>query len=114
MINGVIGAGTWGLLRDSFAMAMQAVPPGIEPSEVSAFLLARPGVLRLHDLHIWPMSTTDHAMTAHLVMPGGHPGDGFLTGVADDLQDRFGSGHATLQIEVSADTACRLAAETVV
>ncbi len=113
-VNIAIVAGTWGVLRDSFTMAMQAVPPGIDPREVRAFLLARPGVSRMHDLHIWPMSTTDHAMTAHLVMPEGHPGDGFLTETADDLQGRFGIGHATLQIEVSEDTPCRLAADTVV
>ncbi len=109
VVNGLIVAGTWGLLRDSLAMSMQAVPPAIEPAAVRAFLLARPGVCELHDLHIWPMSTTECAMTAHLVMPEGCPGDGFLTGTADALHQRFGIDHATMQIESSLDNGCRLA-----
>ena len=103
----VILLSTWGLLRESLAMAMAAVPAGIDPGAVEDTLAALPGVAAVHDLHIWPMSTTDVALTAHLVMPGGHPGDGFL----DDLQHRlaqdYGIGHATVQIEI-AGSACHL------
>lgn len=110
-VNAAILAGTWGLLRDSLSMAMQAIPPGIDADRVQAFLLGRPGVARLHDLHIWPMSTTDHAMTAHLVMPDGHPGDEVLAGMAESLRERFDIGHATLQIETSVDGPCHLACD---
>lgn len=103
----VILLSTWGLLRESLAMAMAAVPAGIDPRAVEGTLAALPGVAAVHDLHIWPMSTTDVALTAHLVMPAGHPGDPFL----DDLQHRlahdFGIGHATVQIEIGGN-ACHL------
>ncbi len=69
---------------------------------------------RLHDLHIWPMSTTDTALTVHLVMPGGHPGDVFLRRAADGLEHSFGIEHATFQIEVTHESACRLAPDHVV
>ncbi|SNS66202.1 cobalt-zinc-cadmium efflux system protein [Sphingomonas laterariae] len=105
----VIVIGTWGLLRESLAMAMNAVPGRIDPAAVTEALGAIPGVARVHHLHIWPTSTTETALTAHLVIPGGHPGDAFLDETADMLQDRFGIGHATLQIEhgESADCAFR-------
>ncbi|OHT19024.1 cation diffusion facilitator family transporter [Edaphosphingomonas haloaromaticamans] len=95
----VIVAGTWGLLRESLAMAMQAVPGRIDPAAVQQALAEVKGVTRVHHLHIWPTSTTETALTAHLVVPGGHPGDAFLERTAAMLHDRFGIGHATLQIE---------------
>lgn len=98
-ISAVIVAGTWGLLRDSTSMALHAVPPGLNLHAVEAQLLALPGVVRVHDLHVWSMSTTETAMTAHLQIPAGHPGDQFLCDTADALAQRFGIGHATLQIE---------------
>ncbi|MDX1376637.1 MAG: cation diffusion facilitator family transporter [Burkholderiales bacterium] len=98
-VVGVVLAGTWGLARDSLGLALHAVPPGIEPTDVRAFLAARPGVADVHDLHIWGMSTTESALSAHLVMPEGHPGDHFLAETAHELAQRFGIGHATLQIE---------------
>ena len=113
-INGVIVAGTWGLLRDSLGMSMAAAPPGVEPSEVRAFLAARAGVAAVHDLHIWPISTTETALTCHLVMPGGHPGDEFLHGLSTDLASRFRIGHTTVQIETDPDIACALAPDEVV
>jgi cobalt-zinc-cadmium efflux system protein len=113
-ISVVIVWGTWSLLRDSLALSLAAVPPGIDPEAVRAFLAARPGVGRLHDLHIWPMSTTETALTVHLVMPGGHPGDAFLVETARALAARFAIGHATLQIEVSEATACMLEPDHVV
>jgi cobalt-zinc-cadmium efflux system protein len=113
-IVGVIVWGTWSLLRDSFAMSVDAVPGAIDPQAVRRFLESCPGVSAVHDLHIWPVSTTENALTAHLVLPGGHPGDEFLTSAATELKRQFGIGHTTLQIEVNEDTACRLAPDHVV
>jgi cobalt-zinc-cadmium efflux system protein len=110
----VIVWGTWGLLRDSLAMSLTAVPTRIDPAEVRAFLGSRVGVAALHDLHIWPTSTTAVALTAHLVMPDGHPGDAFLMHVAEQLRRDYGIGHVTLQIETEADSACALEPEHVV
>ena len=113
-VNAVIVYGTWSLLRDSARLAMDGVPPGIEPGAVRRYLAERPGVAGLHDLHIWPTSTTDTALTAHLVMPGGHPGDAALMACCAGLRERFGIGHATLQIEVDEGTVCALAPDSVV
>ncbi|MBN9600626.1 MAG: cation transporter [Afipia sp.] len=107
-IVGVIVWGTWGLLRESTAMSLAAVPKSIEPAAVRGFLAALPGVASIHDLHIWPMSTTETALTAHLVTPDGHPGDAFLISACSELDRRFGIGHATLQIETSALRRCAL------
>ena len=98
-IAGVILAGTWGLLRESIDLAMDAVPANIDPEAVSAWLLQQPGVAEVHDLHIWAISTTETALTAHLVRPGAAMDDGFLTGLSGGLRSRFGIGHATLQVE---------------
>lgn len=107
-IVGVIVWGTWGLLRESTAMSLAAVPTSIDPAAVRSFLAALPGVASIHDLHIWPMSTTETALTAHLVTPDGHPGDVFLISACGELDRRFGIGHATLQIETSALRRCAL------
>lgn len=106
VIVAVIVAGTWGLLRDSVAMSLDRVPEGIAPSEVEVSLSALPGVTRVHDLHIWSMSTTEVALTAHLVMPGGSPGDAFLHDTGAMLHDRFEIGHTTIQIERDEGEAC--------
>jgi cobalt-zinc-cadmium efflux system protein len=107
--------GTWGLLKESLRLALHAVPRGIDAEAVRASLAALPGVREVHDLHIWSMSTTETALTAHLVMPGGHPGDLFLADAAHALEERHGIAHATLQIEVGdEDTPCRLAPDHVV
>lgn len=108
VIAGLIIWATWSLLRDSTAMALAAVPPGIDPEAVRAYLAGRPGVRGLHDLHVWPMSTTEVALTAHLVVAGPHPGNGFLRQVAEELRDRFGIAHATLQVEEAGGPACAL------
>lgn len=100
VIVAVILTGTWGLLADSVTMALHAVPGRIDPAKVHATLAALPGVARVHHLHIWPTSTTEAALTAHLVMPAGHPGDAFLADAAHRLDHDFGIGHATLQIEI--------------
>lgn len=99
VVVAVIVRGTWGLLSESVAMALDAVPQGIDPDAVSGFLKMQPGVAAVHDLHIWPMGTTATAMTAHLVMPGGHPGDAVLAGLAHELDSLFSIGHATIQVE---------------
>ena len=114
VIVGVIVWGTWSLLRDSLAMSVSAVPGHIDPQAVRRYLESCAGVSAVHDLHIWPMSTTETALTAHLVVPGGHPGDEFLAIAATELRHRFGIGHATLQIEISAESACHLAPDHVV
>ena len=113
-VNAVIVWATWGLLRDSLGMSMAAAPSRIDPGEVRAFLAARPGVDGVHDLHIWPISTTEVALTCHLVMPGGHPGDEFLHRLSNELARQFQIGHATAQIETDPNTACALAPDDVV
>jgi cobalt-zinc-cadmium efflux system protein len=114
VIVAVIVWGTWDLLRESIAMALDAVPAGIDRAAVRTYLVGLPGVCDVHDLHIWPMSTTDSALTAHLVLLNGHPGDAFLRQTADQLDKQFGIDHVTLQIETSKDAACRLAPDNVV
>ena len=106
LIVAVIAWGTWGLLKDSLKMALHAVPDRIDETAVRAFLSGLPGVAAVHDLHIWPMSTTETALTAHLVMPGGHPGDAFLHELAHELEHDFHIGHATVQVETGADEHC--------
>ena len=102
-IVALIGWGTWGLLKDSLKLGLLGVPQGIDEKAVRGFLSALPGVSAVHDLHIWPMSTTETALTAHLVMPGGHPGDAFLHELAHELEHDFGIGHATVQVEMDAE-----------
>lgn len=114
VIVAVIAIGTWGLLRDSVNMSLQATPPGIDADEVSAFLLEQPGVTATHDLHVWPMSTTETALTVHLVIPAGYPGDNYTVHVAKELKRRFGIGHATIQIETEPETECALEPDGVV
>ncbi len=109
VIVAVIVHATWGLLRDAVTLSLDAVPARIEGAAVRADLQRQPGVAALHDLHIWPMSTTEIALTAHLVMPAGHPGDAFLMRVAAELEARHGIGHVTLQVETDPATVCGLA-----
>lgn len=108
LIVAVILAGTWGLLREAFAMAMHAAPSGIDPDAVADALGRVTGVSRVHHIHIWPMSTTETALTAHLVMPGGAPGDAFLAKLASDLAHRFAIAHSTIQIETGERDDCAL------
>lgn len=99
LIGVVIAIGTFGLLRDSFNAAMDAVPRGIDHGEVEAFLSARPGVRAVHHLHIWPLGAEEVALTAHLVRPDDSDHDGFIDETVHALDHRFGINHATLQIE---------------
>jgi cobalt-zinc-cadmium efflux system protein len=109
-VAAVILRGTWGLLKESTALALDAVPPGINPQAVHDWLGGLNGVAAVHDLHIWPQGTTGAVLTAHLVMPGGHPGDEALANIAHALHHRFEIGHATLQVETGAEH-CRQAVE---
>lgn len=102
LIAAVIVWGTWSLLRQSLRLSLHGVPSGIVVSDVRDALAQQPGVARVHHLHVWAVSTTETALTAHLVMPGGHPGDRFLAETMHDLKERFGIGHTTLQIEIHA------------
>jgi cobalt-zinc-cadmium efflux system protein len=108
VIAAVILWQTWGLLRETVEMALAAVPRGIDYDRVEAALAALPGVSEVHDLHIWPMSTTEPGLTAHLCIPQGPPGDAFLHAAQAMLHERFGIGHATLQVETG-DADCALA-----
>ncbi len=109
VINAVIVWGTWSLLTGSITMSLNAAPPHVDITKVRAFLLGLPGVTALHDLHVWSLSTTDVALTCHLVVPDGHPGDEVLNHVAEELHEHFGIGHVTLQPE-KAPTAAHLEA----
>jgi cobalt-zinc-cadmium efflux system protein len=113
-ICAVILWSTWGLLRSSVQMSLSAVPEHIDGDAIRKFLKDRPGVVEIHDLHIWPISTTETALTCHLVLPSGHPGDAFLMQTAHELKHDFAIGHATLQIETDKKSACSLAPDSVV
>jgi cobalt-zinc-cadmium efflux system protein len=104
----VIAVGTWGLLRDSVNLALHAVPRDINLEAVVNFLRSLPGVTAVHDLHVWPMSTTEAALTVHVVRPVAGDDDAFLTNACNELHNRYGIEHATIQIERSADHFCKL------
>jgi cobalt-zinc-cadmium efflux system protein len=95
----VIVVGTWSLLRDSMQLALSAVPANIDALAIDAYLRQLAGVTEIHDLHIWGLSTTESALTVHLVMPNGHPGDNFMDEIVQTLEERFFVHHSTLQIE---------------
>jgi cobalt-zinc-cadmium efflux system protein len=107
VISAVIVWSTWGVLRDAIKMSLHGVPPQIDPGAVRVYLQSLPTVTDVHDLHIWPMSTTETALTCHLVIPDGYPEPDFLEVVYVGLQQRFGIGHPTIQIE-RGDRACKL------
>jgi cobalt-zinc-cadmium efflux system protein len=98
-IVAVIVVGTWDLLRDSVQLALSAVPTNIDGTAVEAYLRQCRGVTDLHDLHIWGMSTTESALTVHLVMPEGYPGDQYMDSITHELKERFSVQHSTLQVE---------------
>lgn len=106
MIAVVIVWGTWSLLRESFELSMQAVPKGIVLGEVRTYLESLPGIAGVHHLHVWAMSTTETALTVHLVFPAGHPGDSFLAQVTDALSRKFRIHHPTIQIELADGAPC--------
>jgi cobalt-zinc-cadmium efflux system protein len=107
VIAAVIMLSTWGLLRDSLNLAVDAVPRSVDPSAVREYLAGLPGVRAIHDLHIWAMSTTDTALTAHLVMDALPDSDQYLIDVSRVLRDRFSIDHPTIQLErYDSDTVC--------
>ncbi|WP_156839926.1 cation diffusion facilitator family transporter [Novosphingobium aquimarinum] len=114
VITAVIAWSSWGLLRDALRMGMLGVPDQIDLADVRQFLESREGVCAVHDLHVWPMSTTETALTAHLVVESGYPGDAFLHTLAHDLHHDFGIGHPTLQIETGTGGECSLQSEAVI
>lgn len=96
---------TWGLLTEALKLALAGVPRGIDIEQVYDFLKNQTGVTAVHDLHIWPMSTCETALTAHLVMPGGHPGKDFLARIEHDIKHDFAIHHLTIQIELEDEEA---------
>jgi cobalt-zinc-cadmium efflux system protein len=108
----VIVMGTWSLLRESTGLIMAGVPDSIDAAKVQGFLAQRPGVAEVHDMHIWAMSTTETALTAHLVMPGGYPGDRAIDEIVGQLRKDFDIHHCTLQVEEgTTEHGCALVAE---
>jgi cobalt-zinc-cadmium efflux system protein len=90
--------GTWGLLRESLDLTLDAAPANIDVEKVRSFLAEQPGVTAVHDLHVWAMGATKPALTAHLLLPGGAD-DAFLKQVSDGIAKTFGISHVTIQIE---------------
>jgi cobalt-zinc-cadmium efflux system protein len=105
IVVSVIVWGTWGLGRDAMRLAMSAVPPGVDMERIRGYLIGLPGVGDVHDLHVWALSTTENALTVHLVMPQGHPGDAFVQTVVTTLRTDYAMHHATVQVEFG--TACQ-------
>lgn len=107
----VIAIGTWSLLSESLDLALDAVPRAIDPTEVETYLAALPNVAAVHDLHIWGISTTDAALTVHLVKPDASIDDALLARINHDLRHRFGIGHVTVQFELGDEAhPCRVVA----
>lgn len=115
VVVGVIAVGTWGLLRESVDLALDAVPRNVDPAKIETYLRNLAGVREVHDLHIWGISTTDVALTAHLIKPDLADEDALLKQISRELHDRFGIEHPTVQIERGhGPTPCGLAAKDVV
>jgi len=114
VIVAVIVLGTLGLLRDSFDLAMDAAPREVDVAKVRDWIAGLPGVTGVHDLHIWAMSTTETALTVHVVRPDNTDGDAFLHQACEGLAERFNIGHATVQVETRAEHHCKLAPAEVV
>jgi cobalt-zinc-cadmium efflux system protein len=102
LVGAVVAIGAFGLLRDAFNAAMDAVPSGLDQAEVRAWLLGQDGVEAVHHLHIWSLGAGEVAMTAHLVRATGEDHDAFLDRVHHGLDDTFGINHPTLQVEFGA------------
>lgn len=109
LVSILIGWTAWKLLRASLRLSMDGVPPHIDRAKVERYLAGLPGVREVHDLHIWPLSTTRAALSVHLIMPGGHPGDAFLADIQTILEGRFAIHHPTVQIELGNGPPCPMA-----
>ena len=115
VVSAVIVISTWDLLKSAIGLALDAVPEHVDAAAVRDYLQKLPGITALHDLHIWGMSTTETALTCHVIMPAGHPGDAALNAIAQELHRRFGIAHATIQIELAdSSEVCALTPEHVV
>ncbi|MDR5855114.1 cation diffusion facilitator family transporter [Caballeronia sp. LZ062] len=101
VVVAVILYGTWDLGRDAMRLALAAVPPGVDTGRIRGYLSGLPGVRGVHDLHVWALSTTENALTVHLVMPQGHPGDAFMQGVVATLRRDYAMHHSTVQVDVA-------------
>jgi cobalt-zinc-cadmium efflux system protein len=99
LVGAVVAAGAFGLLRDAFNAAMDAVPRGVDQAHVRTFLSSQAGVSAVHHLHIWSLGAGEIALTAHLVRPDDRDHDPFIDRIVHELEERFGINHATLQIE---------------
>jgi cation diffusion facilitator family transporter len=112
IISALIILATWSLLKEAARLVLHGVPDNIDTDAVRRYLRSLPDVAAVHDLHIWAMSTTETALTAHLVMPQGFPGDGFLSDIATTLREQFAIIHPTLQVETGdTDHPCALGPE---
>jgi cobalt-zinc-cadmium efflux system protein len=108
LICAVIVWGTWDLLRESMNLALQGVPKDVNLDEVEGYLRSLPSIAKVHDLHVWAMSTTEIALTAHLVKPDGDLDDPLLDRIRHELRDRFGIEHITVQLECgTCDRSCQ-------
>lgn len=107
-LNIVIVWGTWGLLIQASHMALSGVPDDVDPDAIKSTLLGLPGVREVCDLHVWSLSTQEKAMSCHLVMPAGHPGDAFLVEAARIMKARYKIGHPTFQIDLERQVDCPL------
>jgi cobalt-zinc-cadmium efflux system protein len=115
LVSIVIVGGTWSLLREAVHLSLDAVPPGIDRAEVEHYLHDLPGIVEVHDLHIWGLSTTANALTVHLVCADDTPRDSLLPQVCLEISRRFGIGHATIQMETAAlARLCELRSDQVV
>ena len=108
LVSAVVAWSAFALIKSAIHLSLDGVPEGVSRGAIEAWLRALPGVVDLHDLHIWALSTTLYALTVHLVMPGGCTNDAFLESTARELESRFGIKHTTLQIEQGREAECRL------
>ncbi|MBP6078436.1 MAG: cation transporter, partial [Xanthomonadales bacterium] len=107
LVSIAISLGAFGLLRESLALALDAVPKGLDVATIEAALRDVPGVRHVHDLHVWPLSTTVNALTAHVEHDGTRDGDALLRDAEAAIQQRFGISHTTIQLEnIGCDRHC--------
>lgn len=111
LLNAVIVWGAWNVLKTAAVMILSAVPHDRNLDEIKASLMRLPGVRDVTDLHVWPLSSQDVALSCHLVIPAGHPGDAFLTEAARLMKSRFSITHPTFQIDLESRGACPLHAK---